>query len=206
MDTSNVDVSNYAVESSSKSTPLTLKGKAQSQFELGACLAIYKWDILTAAVESQWGGADSSDKRDWLVGAVVEMFDDSYVDAGYVEERLLQVMSDEFDVEVEDESALPVAIEVIEVYRDCAKGDFARVADLHRKFQEKEELRAQGKLKKIEVHIENDDDEDDEGDWDDEEEDSAPQLTQEAPQEPAGPVIDDDGFELVQKKGRGRKR
>ncbi|VVT54447.1 uncharacterized protein SAPINGB_P004080 [Magnusiomyces paraingens] len=212
MDSTNFDVGKYAVESSAKNGSLTLPGKAQNQLELGLCLAIYKWDILTAAVEGQWGGADSSDKRDWLVGSVAELFSESYVDAGFIEDRLLQVMSDEFDVVVEDESALPIAVEIIEIYRDCERGDFARVDALHKKFQETEKLRKEGKIKPIKVEVQGDDEDDhnDDEEWDDEEDDDAavPQLTEdvEMTDEPRGPIVDDDGFELVQKKGRGRKR
>lgn len=215
MASNSIDLSNYTLESSGK-TPLSFKGKTQSRFELGVCLAIYKWETLDTAVENQWGGADSGEKRDWLVGSIVELFDESYVDSDYIEERLLQVMGDEFDVQVEDDSALPVAVEIIEIYRDCQKGDFSRIEDLHKKFLAKEELKAKGQLKSKKVEVQGDDDEDDDDDYEDcdeeEEEENVPKLSTnhtadvEMEDQPTGPIIDDDGFELVQKKGRGRKR
>jgi len=36
-----------------------------------------KWTALKLAVDMQWGGHDSEDKRDWLINVIVDYFDKS---------------------------------------------------------------------------------------------------------------------------------
>ncbi len=67
-----INLDNYIIE---QETPLTLQElKSQKRFELGTSLIIYSWNTLSTAVSNQWGGGDSSDKRDWLVGSVIDLF------------------------------------------------------------------------------------------------------------------------------------
>lgn len=204
-----IDTSNYVLESPVKGTPLVLTDKtARARFELGACMAIYGWDDLQTAVDSQWGGPDSADKRDWLVGSVVEMFEEnSYLEAEDIEDRLLGVMEDEFGTSIEDDSGLPVAALVISIYRECAQGDYRTVDSLYQAYTEREEKKKAGLIKANTVTVQ-DDDSDSENEENNEEgaptaEESGDVEMENA--EPQGPIIDDDGFELVQKKGRGRR-
>ncbi|ODQ64437.1 hypothetical protein NADFUDRAFT_43432 [Nadsonia fulvescens var. elongata DSM 6958] len=190
---------------STNNTPLTFANeKQQARFELGICMVIYNWSNLTTAVQNQWGGGESSAKRDWLVSQVVELFEDVYVDARDIETRLLDIMEDEFTVWIEDGSGALIAESVIEIYNQCQKGDFATVDRLFTEYQEKT---AKGEVKVL-VNVENANPSDDESS---DEEEGVPALVDEREDmdvdmddTPAGPVIDDDGFELVQKKG-GRK-
>jgi pre-rRNA-processing protein TSR2 len=81
---------------------------ARARFTHAAALIIHLWSALDLAVQNQWGGPDSGDKRDWLAAVVVDMFSfppGKSVDVDDVEEVLLQVMEDEFDVVLEDGSA-----------------------------------------------------------------------------------------------------
>lgn len=205
--TLNIDTSNYIIESPVKGTPLTLADKtARARFELGVCMAIYGWDDLQTAVTAQWGGPESSEKRDWLVGSVVDMFDEaSYLEAEDIEDRLLGVMEDEFGTIIEDDSGLPVAAQVIGMYKECAEGNFATVDALYAAYQAREEQKKAGLITTEKVTVEGDesdssDDENDNGE-------DVPALKEDVEMEeaePQGPVIDDDGFELVQKKGRRR--
>ena len=48
---------------------------ATAQFELGLTLILNTWQALTITVANQWGGPDSADKRDWMCGAVAELFE-----------------------------------------------------------------------------------------------------------------------------------
>lgn len=81
-----------------------------SKWEQGVALTINNWRALSDAVSCQWGGPDSADKRDWLCGAVADLFvERPDTDAEDVEEVLLQVMVDEFDVNLEDDSAYLVS-------------------------------------------------------------------------------------------------
>lgn len=206
VDPNTLDYGKYELSTSSKS--LVLSGKALEQFELGIWLALYNWSVLDVAVQDGWGGPDSAEKRDWLAGQVAELFETySSIGLDEISERLTQVMADEFDTVVEDDSELPVAIEIVEVYKQCQKNDYEHVAEVFKKYQEREALRAQGKLPKTKTEVlENSDGSSDEGEgeWEDDDKET-PQLANAEPKEREGPIIDDDGFELVTKKGRGKR-
>jgi pre-rRNA-processing protein TSR2 len=80
-----------------------------AKWELGVSLAIHFWKPLSDAVACGWGGPDSADKRDWLCGAIADMWiTDPETDDYDVETTLLQVMEDEFSVNLEDDSAFEV--------------------------------------------------------------------------------------------------
>lgn len=84
--------------------------KEQAKFELGVCMAVYKWEELATAVENSWGGPKSAEKRDWISGIVIDLFKESHaVDIQLIEETLLYAMVDEFDVQVDNDSALEIA-------------------------------------------------------------------------------------------------
>ena len=162
-------------------------------------MAVYKWDDLTTAVDNQWGGADSSDKRDWLVGSIVDLFEDNYIDAGDIEIRMLDVMDDEFGTVIEQgTSALPIAQMIINLYVQCEKEDFSLVVELYNKYQEQEQQRQAGLIKPNLVSTESDDDED----ANDEEDTEMTNASSSTPKETSEPIIDDDGFELVQRRKR----
>ena len=85
--------------------------KQQAKFELGVCMAIYKWEELTTAVDNNWGGPKSSEKRDWISGIVIDLFSESkIVDIQLIEETLLYAMVDEFDTQIDNDSALKLDI------------------------------------------------------------------------------------------------
>lgn len=175
---------------------LVLEGKAQARFELGACMALYLWDNLRTAVDNQWGGADSSDKRDWMVGSVVELFETgNYVDSEDIEDRLLNIMEDEFGVVIEDDTAAAVADQIITIYQECADGIFTGVEALHQRYEQRQ---ASSNKNIVKVQANGDDEDSDSGedvqDEESEEKEEKPRLTKQEP------IIDDDGFELVQKK------
>lgn len=176
--------------------------KQQAKFELGVCMAIYKWEELTTAVENSWGGPTSADKRDWLSGVIIDLFDEKAVDIMLIEETLLYAMVDEFDTEIDNDSALIIGDLILKLYRDCALKNYARVDELYANYQQKQALRARAQKVEISADPNNPDVSDDD---DEEEEESAPQLVEEDSMDvDNGPVIDDDGFELVQRKGRRR--
>ncbi|EJS42633.1 tsr2p [Saccharomyces arboricola H-6] len=182
--------------------------KQQARFELGVSMMVYKWDALDVAVENNWGGPDSAEKRDWITGVIVDLFkNEKVVDVALIEETLLYAMVDEFETNVEDESALPIAMEIINIYNDCFNLNYNKVEKLYLEWEEKQKTK---KSKRV-IHVEgndddDDDDDDDDGDdYDDEDEDeemdeAIPDLVSTKPE----PVVDDDGFELVQPKGRRR--
>lgn len=176
--------------------------KQQAKFELGVCMAVYKWDELKTAVDNSWGGPNSGEKRDWLSGVVIELFDEKVVDVQLIEETLLYAMVDEFDTEVDNDLALVVADRVMRFYREASLGKYENIDALYSQWQQKQQ---QKNTVVVATDPNNPSDEDD--DEEEAEEEEAPRLVEDSMDvdEPQGPVVDDDGFELVQ-KGRRRRR
>jgi len=130
------------------------------------------------------------------------------VDVEYVEEFLLQIMNDEFDVNVEDGSGEEIAAKVVGLRKLILQGDFARVDEMYRQWQERQ---TKGGSTRIDFQVVERGEDDDDTDWDsddmegedvDIDMDEAPALVR-APKEKVQPKVDDDGFtEVVGKKRR----
>ena len=92
-------------------TPVAFTPQQTQKWELGVALILHFWPVLADAVACGWGGANSGEKREWLCGNVADMWaaEDAETDDYDVEARLVQVMEDEFDVNLEDDSAFEVS-------------------------------------------------------------------------------------------------
>ncbi|OJD14640.1 hypothetical protein AJ78_05037 [Emergomyces pasteurianus Ep9510] len=125
-----------------------------SQFDLGITLILNSWPALNLAVQNFWGGPTSSDKRDWLCGAISDLFvDRPETDAEDIEDVLIQVMNDEFDVVVDDESAGDIAHRIMEVRMDTQRGEFAGVARMWEEWKAKGDASSNvGIFRKVEVN------------------------------------------------------
>ncbi|KIW63273.1 hypothetical protein PV04_10134 [Phialophora macrospora] len=207
-----------------KAVPSTLA----AQIDLLVALHLWSWPALTLAIQNNWGGSAqvSKDKRDWLAGAVSELLASDppqLADVGDLEEVLLQVMSDEFEVVVDDDSAEEVAREI---WSGCAKlvdGDTSWLQALYEKWQEGQKkggaerkidiVRAEDK-DGVETDWDDDDDDDDDEDWapdrPDVNMDEAPPLIdidwrpkKESKNKPE-PEVDEDGFTKV--VGKNKKK
>ncbi|KAL2861296.1 Pre-rRNA-processing protein TSR2-domain-containing protein [Aspergillus pseudodeflectus] len=179
---------------------------ASSYLDLGVTLAINAWPALTLAVTSNWGGPTSSDKRDWLCGAISEMLvDRPETDAEDLEDVLIQVMNDEFDVVVDDESAGEVAERIMEVRKAVEKGEFEAVRQMWAEWEAKRGQRGSavaGFRRGEDVEQETDEEESDDDDEGDVDMGEAPALVR-APRERVEPEVDEDGFtKVVGKKKR----
>lgn len=185
--------------------------KIQSKFDLSIALALSTWPALTLAVQNSWGGPESSEKRDWFAGAISDLFTTTPdADVEYIEEFVLQVMNDEFDVNVEDDSGESIAVKIIGLRKLTLQGDFAMVDEMYSKWQEMQSKGAGGKINF--QHVIRDDDEDD-TDWDsgdvDEEDDDNDVEMGEAPalvkvlREKVQPKVDEEGF--IEVVGRRRR-
>lgn len=122
---------------------------------------------------------------------------------------MLQIMNDEFDVNVEDGSGEEVSAKIVGLRKLTLQGDFALVDEMYSKWQDRQSKGTGGKINF--QHITRDDDEDetdwDSDDMDDEEDgdvemDEAPPLVK-AHKEKVQPKVDDEGFTEV--VGRKRK-
>jgi pre-rRNA-processing protein TSR2 len=179
--------------------------KQQAKFELGVCMCIYKWDELNTAVINSWGGPNSADKRDWISGIVIDLFSERIVDVQLIEETLLYAMVDEFDTEVDNESALVIADMIVKIYREVYLKKYDVLDELYSRWQQKVQS-SQGQQEKIVINEDPNNPDVSDSEDEDEDEDETPVLVQNGDSmdvdEPPAPIVDDDGFELVQKKGR----
>ncbi|KAI4258181.1 MAG: hypothetical protein L6R42_005258 [Xanthoria sp. 1 TBL-2021] len=187
--------------------------KIQQKFDLAIALTLFTWPALTLSVQNSWGGPNTAEKRDWFAGAISDLFAatpdaETVIDVEYLEEFLLQVMNDEFEVNVEDESGAEVAAKVVGLRKLCLQGDFDMVDEMYEKWRERQ---ARGG-EKVSFKQMQGGDEDEESESDEEEEDEdedqdvemveAPELVK-APEEKIVPKVDEEGFtEVVGKKRR----
>jgi len=196
---------------------LNFTATCQSNFEQGVALTLHTWENLTLAVQNEWGGPDSADKRDWFAGTIVELFPDltkpqnarssglvsedvQEPDLIDVRERLLQVMEDEFEVVIDDGTDATIAEQIMRLRKSCIKGQFSEVEALQQKWSAKKDKKVifhRGEDQDAETDWETDD-EDDDGDVEMEE---APKLMP-TPREKLVPEVDEDGFTKVTRKKR----
>lgn len=160
---------------------------------------------------NELGGPDSADKRDWLAGAVSDLFPpfpaapptaattarDDDIDNTYIQEFLQGVMEDEFEVVVEegDPSLWKVAEQIVRTRKGCAAGDFSSVGLLRERW-------AENKGRKVEYERGGDED-GESSDEDSESEGGADLDMDEAPalvREKEEPEVDEDGFTKVTRK------
>lgn len=187
---------------STQSTPAPPANNGASYLDLGITLALNNWPALTLAVQSNWGGPTSDDKRAWLCGAVSEMLTERpETDAEDLEDVLIQVMNDEFDVVIDDESAAIVATEIMELKQYTDRGNFAEIQAMWEVYQRKSQQKSASAamFKKVDAQDEDQETDEESDEEDDVEMGDAPALVR-APREKAEPEIDDDGFTMVKKK------
>lgn len=178
----------------------------QGKFDLGIWHVLFNFADLTVAVQNQWGGPDSSDKRDWLAGQISDLFEtEPTTDAEDVEVMILQVLEDEFGVRLEDETEVQVARDIMSIRKELSEGNTATVDGLQKKWEDR-------KGKEVSTGSVNVRESNQEADWDsvDEESDEdendvemsdAPALVSAKPK--VEPEIDEDGFtKVVGKKKR----
>jgi pre-rRNA-processing protein TSR2 len=168
----------------------------RSKFELGVSLTLNAWPALTLAVQNQWGGPDSSGKRDWFAGAICDLFpSDAHVES--VEERLLQIMEDEFEVEPDDDSVGNVADRIMLVWEETGRGEFGTVDAMFERWRDGQGATVQGVLVGGEGNesVDEESGEDDEEDSDEEMGDAPPELV--PVKEKKAPEVDEDGFTKV---------
>src|SRR5271154_6814595 len=93
------------------SLPTVDMNEAQAKFTHATALILHSWSALDIAVQNEWAGPDSSSKRDWLGGVVVDLFSfpaGKQIEVDDLEELLLQILEDEFELRLEDDSAYQV--------------------------------------------------------------------------------------------------
>lgn len=190
--------------------PMQLSPEAKAGFEEGVGLIFSQWTALCLAVEQQWGGPDSEAKADYLIDDVVQWFykkKEHYVDD--LEMELVDGLLEDFQLEAEDGSPRQVATSLIALYQACCHNDAGPLQQLRQQYT----AGGSGAAGSRPVTGGADAEGSSSSDEDDMDEDM-----QEAPaavpmsaaaaagaaQPRPGPIVDDDGFELVQTR-RGRR-
>ena len=175
-------------------------------FARGVIALLKSWPVLRLAVQESWGGPQSAQKRTWIASNIIDAFEAEALDQDQVEDLLLESMVEEFETEIEDGSSLIVAQKIIRLWQNLSQGQTEMVVVL-----EAESDRLSGAALQYTREDGNGDDA-----WVDEggSEDEGGEDGEEAPQplaqgsksvaEPQEPVVDEDGFQLVQ-KGKQRR-
>ncbi|ATY58916.1 Pre-rRNA-processing TSR2 [Cordyceps militaris] len=198
----------------------------QHNFEQAVAYALHLWPALTLSVANHWGGPDSAEKRDWFAGAIVELFPEftdaaaagppdsstsssnnagpDEADTEDVETVLLQVMVDEFEVNVDDDSALEVAQQIVRARTQCAAGQFDETNALAERFGKSRGSKVAPLFQKAEDPNQDTDEEPDDDSDDDDDDDGSDVDMGDAPppKEKEEPQVDEDGFTMVTKKKR----
>jgi pre-rRNA-processing protein TSR2 len=177
-----------------------IQEELQPKFDLGIWYTLFNWADLTAAVQNQWGGPNSSDKRDWLAGQISDLFaNEPSTDSEDVEVMLLQVLEDEFGVRLEDETEVDVAKDIMMLRKEVGEGNTNTVDKLQRKWEAR-------KGKEVDTGNVNVRESNQEAEWDSVDEESeeddedvemgdAPALVSAKPK--PEPEVDDEGFTKV---------
>ncbi len=177
-------------------------------FARGVIAALDCWPVLRLAVQESWGGPNSASKQRWIASSIVDAFQANPLDEEEVELLLLDALVEEFETEVDDGSSLSVARNIVDIWREVTANQMDLVLKL-----EGESQRLSSKKVQASRQVENGDDDSEDGDGDEDDENMAdetvnnsevmdpPTLRSNKP----GRILDEDGFELVQKGRRGRE-
>lgn len=180
----------------------TPRDRAVAHLRLGIAVVLYTWPALSLAVQNAWGGPQSAAKRDWLCATIPDVLlgsGGSDVDEGYVEELLIQVMDDEFEVDIDDDSMEEVAAAIVKVWKGCFRGDLGETRRLYENWVAK----SGNNVTAVRGNGDGDGDGDDDDDDDDDDEDDNVNAEPRPPREKIEPEIDEDGFTTVVK---GKKK
>lgn len=168
--------------------------KQNASFELGVATVIHLWPTLQTAVDNQWGGANSEEKREWIAGVIIEEFSQrDVIDIIYIHELLQGILEDEFDTILEDGSTVSVAEKIVTVYNDCRVAQFDKIQAMYQKWLQR------NKAKNI-VHVDSEDEQSGDEDGDEDMDVDMDDTPAPAPKQKQAPVVDDDGFTVVTKR------
>ncbi|KAF5375609.1 hypothetical protein D9757_008543 [Collybiopsis confluens] len=193
-------------------------------FARGVIARLALWETLTLAVQESWGGPGAKEKRTWMAGVVVDIFEEnqsnrtssgagssgeSKIDPEYVEDTLLQIMADEFEVHIEDDSAEALGKDIVRLW-EVIIGQSAATTVAEKMVEDWESRAERTKGRKIQAHFEETPEE--EGEWEDDDsnededgEEEPVEHNHEAPQlidRKKEPEVDEDGFTLVSRRRR----
>ncbi|KAG0379391.1 hypothetical protein BGX24_000654, partial [Mortierella sp. AD032] len=175
----------------------------QVAFREGVQYLFHSWTALKLAVDGEWGGHDSLDKRDWFVDTIVDYFSENgkNVDTFDLEDIMLQILNDEFSIMLEDKSEQHIAKVLEQLFLDCTHGRYDLVQTLKQDSQKISGAFKSSKAQKAEGDDDDDSSDDDEGEEGDMDVEMG-EASESVKKEKAEPIIDEDGFETVVKSRR----
>lgn len=198
-------------------------------FARGLLALLDLWPIMTIAISEQWGGPSSGDKKIWVASTLIDIYEtratilpntnppqidpndstDPPMDEDDMIVMVNQMMSDEFEANIEDGSVDDLAGDVVRLWRDVLVS-----MERGREVVEALERKAESVSKRGVVGRTRDLEEVDSGsesgseDGDEMDVDEPPQIvatetkSDTKSKEKTEPVIDEEGFTMVQGKGR----
>lgn len=176
----------------------------------GAIARLEIWPTLRLAVDEAWGGPDSAQKRTWIVSVIVDAFDPAESqeppDEDYIEDMLLQMMADEFDTVLEDDSAQGVAKDIMKLWNTISTADGLQLVQSWETQAQKMKGKKIASQRVVDETEETDgesgsSDGEDEGEMEVDDEEAPKLLDRRARREREEPEVDEDGFTLVKGKG-----
>ncbi|WFD39674.1 rRNA accumulation- protein [Malassezia japonica] len=176
--------------------------KEQLQFARAVYIVLNLWPALRQAVLEGWGGPESGEKRDFLLSHLCDEYGNGGAntkpDLDDLIELIESYIAEEYDCQLEDDSAMWVAMHVCGAHKTIfeeGRGDVI-LAQLEDAFAKAGKTKVPSTTQRDE-----DEDEDEDEDDDDDEMDEAPAAPRPAAPQ-AEPEIDEDGFETVMPRRR----
>jgi len=126
------------------------------------------------------------------------------VDTFDLEDILLQIMNDEFSIMLEDKSEQHISKVLEQLFLDCTHGRYDLVQTLKQDSQKISGAFKSSKAQKGDDDDSSDDDDEEEGEGGEDMDVEMGEAPEPVKKEKAEPIIDEDGFETVVKKGRRR--
>ncbi|GMH40974.1 hypothetical protein BSKO_08884 [Bryopsis sp. KO-2023] len=173
----------------------SMSGETLQLFEEGVGIAMSRWTALSLAVENQWGGRNSKEKAEQIVEDVLYWFEITKSPCPLkLEEQLTAALDEDFHVVVEDGSSIQVAKDLVQLFEQLSFGNQSMLTQLRKMGQSGASMSKQVAVEGCESSSS------------EEESGSDMEMEESKSEEPSnlksqpGPVVDDDGFTLVQRK------
>lgn len=197
--------------------PLTPSGALPSPaqrftlFTEGLKIVFSRWTALRLALDNQWAGIHTEKVIQDLMDEVVEFFQTygSQVYADEIRDNLEQFFAEVMNVDLEDGSPAQIGKSLVDLYRSLMVEGSLEMLNRLRELSMKS---TSGQSQSRRAGGDDDDDSSEEEEEGDDYEGSSMDVDMEGsssseqqPPAPIEPVFDEDGFELVQKKGRRRR-
>lgn len=108
-------------------------------FDLVVSKLCRSWDVLRHAVDANFGGAQSKEKSEWLENVIVEFFNNnSDLDPSEVENFISEIMDNEFNLLIEDNSLINLSKNLCQCYewlRNGGASDLSRFNEFFSKIK-----------------------------------------------------------------------